>query len=228
MTDNTKRGTDAAPTASAPSAAQDSSATSAKCPTCLGNDGDAPCAYPSEGKAGCLRDKRREAQDGTSANGSAEWRRAIRQLNEITPPAAHIAQPPAIGQQADSDEVLALHRKLAAETLRADQGWQRYEAKNRECLDLRAARSAHLSATNSGTEGVDTDDCAAFSDAVLFGTAPAPQAAPDDGVKLLRRLKRDLMHARLHMPDTLDTYRRACTSAECDIEEFLATQRGAA
>jgi hypothetical protein len=29
-----------------------------KCPTCGGNDSDAPCAYPSEGKPGCLRDKR--------------------------------------------------------------------------------------------------------------------------------------------------------------------------
>ena len=29
-----------------------------RCPTCNGNDKDAPCAYPSEGKEGCLRDKR--------------------------------------------------------------------------------------------------------------------------------------------------------------------------
>lgn len=28
------------------------------CPTCQGNDRDTPCAYPSEGKPGCLRDKR--------------------------------------------------------------------------------------------------------------------------------------------------------------------------
>jgi hypothetical protein len=32
---------------------------------------------------------------------------------------------------------LAAHRKLASETLRADQGWQRYEEKNREVLRLR-------------------------------------------------------------------------------------------
>lgn len=28
------------------------------CPACNGNDHDMPCAYPSEGKMGCLRDKR--------------------------------------------------------------------------------------------------------------------------------------------------------------------------
>lgn len=28
------------------------------CPTCKGNDANAPCAYPSEGKPGCLRDAR--------------------------------------------------------------------------------------------------------------------------------------------------------------------------
>lgn len=26
------------------------------CPACNGNDKDAPCAYPSEGKQGCLRE----------------------------------------------------------------------------------------------------------------------------------------------------------------------------
>jgi len=31
------------------------------CPACNGNDADAPCAYPSEGKAGCLRDERLSA-----------------------------------------------------------------------------------------------------------------------------------------------------------------------
>jgi len=28
------------------------------CPACNGNDGDIPCAYPSEGVQGCWRDKR--------------------------------------------------------------------------------------------------------------------------------------------------------------------------
>lgn len=28
------------------------------CPTCNGDDKNAPCAYPSEGKQGCLRDAR--------------------------------------------------------------------------------------------------------------------------------------------------------------------------
>lgn len=29
-----------------------------RCPACGGNDCDRPCAYPNEGKNGCLRDKR--------------------------------------------------------------------------------------------------------------------------------------------------------------------------
>ena len=29
-----------------------------ECPYCHGNDRDVPCAYPSEGKPGCLRDAR--------------------------------------------------------------------------------------------------------------------------------------------------------------------------
>lgn len=35
------------------------------------------------------------------------------------------------------DEILALHRQLAGEKLRADQGWERAEAKSRECIQLR-------------------------------------------------------------------------------------------
>ncbi len=42
-----------------------------------------------------------------------------------------------------------------------------------------------------------------------------------EALPLLKQLKRDLMHARRFSPDTLNTYRTACTSAECDIEEFL-------
>lgn len=43
---------------------------------------------------------------------------------------------------AKDEEVLALHRKLAAETLRADQGWQRYEEANRDRNSLRADMAA--------------------------------------------------------------------------------------
>jgi hypothetical protein len=38
-----------------------------------------------------------------------------------------------------AEEINALHRRLAAETLRADQGWQRYEAANADRNTLRAA-----------------------------------------------------------------------------------------
>ena len=51
------------------------------------------------------------------------------------------------------------------------------------------------------------------------------QVAAQEAIALLERLKRDLMHARRFSPDTLDTYRRACSSAEGDIEEFLAELR---
>jgi hypothetical protein len=53
---------------------------------------------------------------------------------------------------------------------------------------------------------------------------PEPTAS-ETAIQLLKRLKRDLMHARRFQSDTLDTYRRACTSAECDIEEFFNDQR---
>ncbi len=40
-----------------------------RCPTCYGNDGNMPCAYPSAKAEGCLRDKRlaREALEGRIA-----------------------------------------------------------------------------------------------------------------------------------------------------------------
>lgn len=48
---------------------------------------------------------------------------------------------------------------------------------------------------------------------------------PDDelksAVELLKRLKRDLMHARRFGSDTLATYRRACSNAEYEVEEWL-------
>jgi hypothetical protein len=68
---------------------------------------------------------------------------------------------------APSEEVLALHRLLAAEKLRADKGWQRYEAKNRECLNLREklAAPAPLNVQSGGAEirgpltDVQRDEC---------------------------------------------------------------------
>ncbi|MES2730010.1 MAG: hypothetical protein V4621_07970 [Pseudomonadota bacterium] len=38
------------------------------------------------------------------------------------------------------EEILKLHRELAAERLRADQGWQRYEEANRDRMALRLER----------------------------------------------------------------------------------------
>jgi hypothetical protein len=47
-----------------------------------------------------------------------------------------------------------------------------------------------------------------------------------EALTLIRRLKRDLMHARRFQPDTLQTYRNACIFAEGDIEEFLISVDG--
>lgn len=43
----------------------------------------------------------------------------------------------------------------------------------------------------------------------------------DAAIALLKRLKRDLEHARRFSSETLHTYRQACISTEGDIEEFL-------
>lgn len=41
-----------------------------------------------------------------------------------------------------NEEILALHRALAGEKLRADQGWERAEAKSKECNELRERMAA--------------------------------------------------------------------------------------
>ncbi|MCM2546164.1 hypothetical protein [Burkholderia glumae] len=43
----------------------------------------------------------------------------------------------------------------------------------------------------------------------------------ESAVRLLRNLKSDLMHVRRFGSDTLATYRRGCSSAEGDVEEWL-------
>lgn len=54
----------------------------------------------------------------------------------------------------------------------------------------------------------------------------AVDAADAEAIALLKRLKRDLMHVRrFSFADTLDAYRRACTEAEGDIDEFLAAMQ---
>jgi hypothetical protein len=61
--------------------------------------------------------------------------------------------------------------------------------------------------------------------AVARYEAAVQEPEQNEAVGLLRRLKRDLMSARRFQPETLDTYRRACTSAETDIEGFLIALR---
>lgn len=48
------------------------------------------------------------------------------------------------------EEILALHRQVAAERLRADQGWERAEAKSRECIELRDRLAAYASPMSNG------------------------------------------------------------------------------
>jgi len=48
-----------------------------------------------------------------------------------------------------------------------------------------------------------------------------PEEQLASAVELLKALKRDLMHARRFGPDTLAGYRRACSSAEGDVEAWL-------
>ena len=50
--------------------------------------------------------------------------------------------PPSTAPAPQTDEILALHRQLAAEKLRADQGWERAEAKSKECIELRERMAA--------------------------------------------------------------------------------------
>lgn len=54
------------------SAAQGTQAKSTRCRACSGNDGDMPCAYPSEGIAGCLRDKRLASNAGAAPAGATK------------------------------------------------------------------------------------------------------------------------------------------------------------
>ncbi|SDH42047.1 MULTISPECIES: hypothetical protein [unclassified Duganella] len=69
------------------------------CTCCNGNDGDAPCAYPSEGRPGCLRDIRRGAAEAgnhnsqnpncscPSGNGSLRWPCPIHPPERVRQPA---------------------------------------------------------------------------------------------------------------------------------------------
>jgi hypothetical protein len=47
------------------------------CPTCRGNDGDMPCAYPSKGMKGCLRDQRLQTPDCATTPSAQEAHSAI-------------------------------------------------------------------------------------------------------------------------------------------------------
>lgn len=52
-----------------------------RCAYCHGNDRDMPCAYPSEGKPGCLRDQRLKARFGPGAlKTSARQEQAMQEL----------------------------------------------------------------------------------------------------------------------------------------------------
>lgn len=72
-------------------------------------------------------------------------------------------------------------------------------------------------------QGEDLD--AAIDAAMAAAPLPVtPQTKGDienEALALLKRLKSNLMHTRRFAPETLQSYRTACTNAEGDIEEFL-------
>lgn len=65
------------------------------------------------------------------------WVRNIQALF-AAPVGEVVAAPP------DNEEILSLHRQLAAEKLRADQGWQRYESANADRNALRAEKASEV------------------------------------------------------------------------------------
>ncbi|GGX99018.1 hypothetical protein GJV26_15925 [Massilia dura] len=73
------------------------------------------------------------------AYGVASYSSAIKAL-ATTPDVATTAMP----TDGKNAEVLELHRRLAAEKLRADQGWQRYEAANADRNSLRASMATSV------------------------------------------------------------------------------------
>jgi len=59
--------------------------------------------------------------------------------------------------QTQNNEILALHRQLAGEKLRADQGWARAEAKSRECIELRERMAAGSGQPANELSAADVD-----------------------------------------------------------------------
>lgn len=78
------------------------------------------------------------------------------------------------------EEILALHRQVAAERLRADQGWERAEAKSRECLALRDRMAAQEPATSAWL--------------------PIESAPRDGTMIMLGRAEEELEHDGLSLP----------------------------
>ena len=56
-----------------------------------------------------------------------------------------------------SDEIISLHRQLAAEKLRANQGWGRAEAKSRECINLRERMASSVGASTVRPDWLEYD-----------------------------------------------------------------------
>ena len=65
-----------------------------------------------------------------------------------------------------SDEILALHRQLAGEKLRANQGWARAEAKSHECIELRERMAAATTTAKNAAVGFDVQKVHMSCDAV--------------------------------------------------------------
>jgi hypothetical protein len=131
-----------------------------------------------------------------------------------------------------------------------EEGWEVLDLSSREAWSMRhdavrrawrawRARAASTSANVAqGAEAVQKCprcelpldrqcNCDAAWQARAAASATAPLTSEretvllESAVDLMKRLKRDLMHARRFGSDTLAAYRRACSSAEGDVEEWL-------
>lgn len=99
-------------------------------------------------------------------------------------------------------EHLATHRKLAAETLRADQGWQRYEEANADRNALRAARAILAAQPAAAAPDAQPDAWMTEDERVVHASTMA--GAKKDGGALLSSMR----------PFNIALYRHAAAQPE--------------
>lgn len=88
-----------------------------------------------------------------------------------------------VGPDAAHQEILALHRQLAAERLRADQGWERAEAKSKECAELRERLA--VTATNAARYEVLRAHVSPRNVRISMNTVPPIGQTPKERIDML-------------------------------------------